>query len=368
MKGKRHSGRIIACKTLFRLCNFYKSLSLFRLMGFFSIMRPMKTQASLNRRLSIAPMMEWTTRDYRYFMRLLTRHTLLYTEMVTAAAVVHGDRERLLGFDSVEGPIAVQLGGSDAALLAQAARHCEDFGYDEINLNVGCPSVRVQSGSFGACLMAEPRLVADCVAAMQAEVDIPVTVKTRIGIDDQDSYEFLYEFIETVATTGCEHFIIHARKAFLKGLSPRENRDVPPLIYDRAYHIKRDFPQLEISINGGIQTLNQAQEHLEQVDGVMIGRAAYHHPWRFNEADEVIFGEPKPSTAHSAHQVVEAFLPYVEARFAEGTHPKHVLRHIFNIFQGVPGARAFRRHLSTHAHLHDATPQVLLDALALVPR
>ncbi len=328
----------------------------------------MKTQASLNRRLSVAPMMEWTTRDYRYFMRLLTRHTLLYTEMVTAAAVVHGDRERLLGFNAEEGPIAVQLGGSDPTLLAQAARHCEDFGYDEINLNVGCPSERVQSGSFGACLMAEPQLVADCVAAMQAEVKIPVTVKTRIGIDDQDSYEFLSTFIDTVAATGCEHFIIHARKAFLKGLSPRENRDIPPLIYDRAYQVKRDFPQLEISINGGIQTLYEAQEHLEKVDGVMIGRAAYHHPWRFSEADEVIFGQPRPSTAHSAHEVVEAFLPYVETKFANGTHPKHVLRHIFNIFQGVPGARAFRRHLSTHAHLHDATPQVLLDALALVPR
>lgn len=324
--------------------------------------------APLNRRLSIAPMMEWTTRDYRYFMRLITRYTLLYTEMITAAAIVHGDRERLLGFNQEEGPIAVQLGGSDPTLLAQAARHCEDAGYDEINLNVGCPSDRVQSGSFGACLMAEPKLVAECVAAMQAEVKIPVTVKTRIGIDEQDSYEFLHTFINTVAETGCEHFIIHARKAFLQGLSPRENRDIPPLIYDRAYQVKQDFPALDISINGGIHTMEDALTHLDKVDGVMIGRAAYHHPWRFSEADEAIFGQPRPSTAHSAHEVVEAFLPYVEARFAEGTHPKHVLRHIFNIFQGVPGARAFRRHLSTHAHLADATPQVLLDALALVPR
>lgn len=322
----------------------------------------------LDRRLSIAPMMEWTTRDYRYLMRLITRHTLLYTEMITAAAVIHGDRERLLGFHKIEGPIAVQLGGSDPTLLAQAARYCEEFGYDEINLNVGCPSDRVQSGSFGACLMAAPKLVAECISAMQAEVNIPITVKTRIGIDDQDDYEFLYSFIDTVAATGCEHFIIHARKAFLQGLSPRENRDVPPLIYDRAYQIKKDFPQLEISINGGIQTLTDAQQHLQQVDGVMIGRAAYHHPWRFSEADEVIFHKERPVTAKNAHSVVEAFLPYVEKRFIEGTHPKHVLRHIFNIFQGVPGARAFRRHLSTHAHLADATPQVLLDALALVPR
>src|SRR5699024_313506 len=326
------------------------------------------SNAPYSRRLSIAPMMEWTTRDYRYFMRLITRFTLLYTEMITAPAIIHGDRDRLLGYHKLEGPIAVQLGGSDPQQLALAAQHCAEYGYDEINLNVGCPSERVQSGSFGACLMAEPQLVADCVAAIQAEVKIPVTVKTRIGIDDQDSYEFLATFIDTVANTGCEHFIIHARKAFLKGLSPRENRDIPPLIYDRAYQVKRDFPQLEISINGGIQTLDEAQEHLEKVDGVMIGRAAYHHPWRFSEADEVIFGQPRPSTAHSAHEVVEAFLPYVETKFANGTHPKHVLRHIFNIFQGVPGARAFRRHLSTHAHLHDATPQVLLDALALVPR
>lgn len=324
--------------------------------------------APLDRRLSIAPMMEWTTRDYRYLMRLITHHTLLYTEMITAAAIIHGDRERLLGFHKIEGPIAVQLGGSDPALLAQAARYCEEFGYDEINLNVGCPSDRVQSGSFGACLMASPKLVAECIAAMQAEVNIPVTVKTRIGIDEQDDYEFLRSFIDTVAATGCSHFIIHARKAFLQGLSPRENRDVPPLIYDRAYQVKKDFPQLEISINGGIQTLADAQTHLKQVDGVMIGRAAYHHPWRFSEADEIIFQKERPATAKDAHSVVQAFIPYVEARYTEGTHPKHVLRHIFNIFQGVPGARAFRRYLSTHAHLADATPQVLLDALALVPR
>lgn len=324
--------------------------------------------APFSRRLSIAPMMEWTTRDYRYFMRLLTRYTLLYTEMITAPAIIFGDRDRLLGFNPAEGPIAVQLGGSDPKQLAQAARHCEAYGYDEINLNVGCPSARVQSGSFGACLMAEPKLVAECVAAMQAEVNIPVTVKTRIGIDEQDDYGFLHTFVETVASTGCEHFIIHARKAFLQGLSPRENRDVPPLIYERAYQIKRDFPALEISINGGIQDMDEALQHLEKVDGAMIGRAAYHHPWRFAAADERIFNQPRPSSASSAHAVIEAFMPYLEQRYAEGAHPKHVVRHVFNIFQGVPGARAYRRHLSTHAHLADATPQVLLDALALVPK
>ncbi len=326
------------------------------------------TLSPLHRRLSIAPMMEWTTRDYRYFMRLITRHTLLYTEMITAQAVIHGNRERLLEFNTLENPIAVQLGGSDPKQLAEAARYCQDAGYDEINLNVGCPSDRVQAGRFGACLMAEPNLVAASVGAMREAVDLPVTVKTRIGIDDQDSYEFLFKFVSTVAEAGCEHFIIHARKAYLKGLSPRENRHVPPLMYERAYRIKEDFPHLHISINGGIHTMAEVQEHLSQVDGAMIGRAAYHHPWRFHEADPLIFGKSAPDTATSPHQVVEAFFPYVEQRFAEGTHPKHVLRHIFNIFQGVPGARAFRRHLSTHAHLPDATPQVLLDALALVPR
>lgn len=326
------------------------------------------SNAPYSRRLSIAPMMEWTTRDYRYFMRLITRFTLLYTEMITAPAIIHGDRDRLLGYHKLEGPIAVQLGGSDPQQLALAAQHCAEYGYDEINLNVGCPSERVQSGSFGACLMAEPELVAECVAAMQAVTNIPVTVKTRIGIDDQDDYEFLYRFIDTVAATGCEHFIIHARKAFLKGLSPRENRDIPPLIYDRAYQVKKDLPHLEIAINGGIQDMDEALTHLEQVDGAMIGRAAYHHPWRFAQADEKIFAQAPPTSASSPHAVIEAFMPYLEQRYAEGAHPKHVVRHVFNIFQGVPGARAYRRHLSTHAHLPDATPQVLLDALAHVPR
>ena len=321
---------------------------------------------ALNRRLSVAPMMDWTSRDFRYLCRLITRHTLLYTEMVTAPAIIHGHRDTLLGFDALEHPVAVQLGGSDPAQLAEAARICADYGYDEINLNVGCPSDRVQSGRFGACLMAHPQLVADCVAAMAAAVPLPVTVKSRIGIDDQDDYAFLHTFVETVREAGCRSFTIHARKAILAGLSPKENRDIPPLVYERAYAIKQDFPDCEIIINGGIRSLEAVREHLDQVDGVMIGREAYMNPWFLCEADPLLFGTPAPCT--DRHSVIEAFLPYVTRRYAEGVHPKHILRHVLNLFQGIPGARAFRRHLSTRAHLPDATPEVLEEALRLVPR
>jgi tRNA-dihydrouridine synthase A len=322
--------------------------------------------ATLDRTLSIAPMMDWTTRDYRYLARMISRHTLLYTEMVTAHAVLHGARDYLLGYDDTEHPVALQLGGSEPAQLAEAARIGADYGYDEINLNVGCPSDRVQSGRFGACLMAEPVLVAECVAAMQAAVSVPVTVKSRIGIDDQDEYAFLHTFIDTVRAAGCHSFTIHARKAILSGLSPKENREIPPLIYERAYAVKQDFPDCEIILNGGIRNMEQVAEHLHQVDGVMIGREAYQNPWFLAEADPVLFNRPAPFT--DRHALVEAFMPYLERRYAEGVHPKHVLRHVLNLFQSVPGARAFRRHLSTRAHLPDATPAVLQEALQQVPR
>ena len=331
------------------------------------IASPEKTSTGFSahsRKLSVAPMMDWTTRDFRYLCRLITRHTLLYTEMVTAPAVIHGPRERLLGFNAMEHPVAVQLGGSDPGELAQAARICSDFGYDEINLNVGCPSDRVQSGRFGACLMAEPQRVAECVAAMAAVTSLPVTVKSRIGIDDQDDYEFLFHFVDTVRQAGCSSFTIHARKAILSGLSPKENRDIPPLVYERAYAIKQDFPDCEVILNGGIRSLEEVQQHLGEVDGVMIGREAYNNPWCLVDADRVIFGDEHPLP--SRHEVIEAFMPYLEQRIAEGTHPKHVLRHLLHLFIQVPGARQFRRHLSENAHRADATAEVLRQAAALV--
>lgn len=315
--------------------------------------------------LSVAPMMDWTTRDFRYLARLISRHTLLYTEMVNAHAVVRGPRDALLAFDDSEHPVAVQLGGSDPSLLAEAAAICEQYGYDEINLNVGCPSDRVQSGQFGACLMAQPDLVAECVARMQERVHVPVTVKSRIGIDDQDDYAFLHTFITRVRAAGCRSFTIHARKAILSGLSPKENREIPPLVYERAYTIKQDFPDIEVIINGGITTLEDVRNHLRQVDGVMIGREAYHNPWCLVEADRVLFDDPHPLPTR--HQVLEQFYPYLEQRFAAGHHPKHALRHVLGLFQGLPGARRFRRYLSENAHKPDTRPDILLTALTLVP-
>ena len=324
------------------------------------------TRPAISRRLSVAPMMDWTTRDFRYLARLISKHTLLYTEMVTAQAVIFGNREDLIGFDEAEHPVAQQLGGSDPKQLAEATRICADFGYDEVNLNVGCPSDRVQSGQFCACLMADPDKVAECVAAMQAVVNIPVTVKSRIGIDDQDEYQFLHRFVEKVRAAGCTSFTIHARKAILSGLSPKENREIPPLIYQRAYDIKRDFPDIEVIINGGIRNFHQVREHLGEVDGVMIGREAYQNPYLLIDADRIVFDDPYPQP--SRHDIAEAFMPYLVKRFAAGHHPKHALRHILNLFQAVPGARAFRRHLSENMHRSDTTPQILMDALALVPR
>ena len=329
----------------------------------------MNTQPELswNRRLSVAPMMDWTDRYCRVFHRLATRHAVLYTEMVTTGAVIHGDRDRLLGFDTVEHPIACQLGGSDPTDLAASARIAADYGYDEINLNVGCPSDRVQSGRFGACLMAEPALVGDCVSAMREAVGIPVTVKSRIGIDDNDSYDALVHFVDAVRKGGCETFIVHARKAILKGLSPKENREIPPLHYDFVYRLKQDFPDLEVHLNGGVQSLGEAQTHLEKVDGVMIGRAAYNSPSILLSADEIIFGDASPQATQSAHDLVRAYIPYIEQQTAAGVPLVRMTRHILGIFNGRPGARAWRRYLSENATRKGAGPDTVRQALTLVP-
>ncbi len=309
-------------------------------------------------------MLDWTDRYFRYFARLISRHTLLYTEMVTTGALLHGDRERFLEFHEMEHPVALQLAGSDPLDLAACARMGADRGYDEINLNVGCPSDRVQSGRFGACLMAEPQTVADCIAAMTVGVNIPVTVKHRIGIDDLDSYEALNRFVATVAQAGCRTFVVHARKAWLQGLSPKENRDVPPLQYEVVHRLKRDFPDLEIVINGGIHTLEAALEQLQLVDGVMIGRQAYQDPWILAEADRLIFGDDHPIP--SRHEVLEQLLPLVEKEHSRGTPLSRITRHILGLFNGRPGARAWRRHISEHAHRRGATPEVIRQAAKLV--
>ncbi len=318
-------------------------------------------------RLSVAPMMDWTDRHCRVFHRLATKHALLYTEMVTTGAVLHGDRDRLLGFDETEHPVACQLGGSDPTDLAASARIVADKGYDEVNLNVGCPSDRVQSGRFGACLMAEPDLVADCIAAMQDTVDIPVTVKSRIGIDDADSYDGLATFIGRIAETGCRYFTVHARKAILSGLSPKENREIPPLKYDYVYRLKQEFPELEIVLNGGVQSLEEAQEHLTHVDGVMIGRAAYNSPAVLLGVDRVIFGDAPDDGDLSRHDLVRAYLPYIEEQVRAGTPLHRMTRHVLGIFNGLPGARAWRRYLSENAYTENAGPAVVEAALKLVP-
>ncbi|MCG8561557.1 MAG: tRNA dihydrouridine(20/20a) synthase DusA [Hyphomicrobiales bacterium] len=309
-------------------------------------------------------MMEWTDRHCRVFLRQLTAHALLYTEMVTSGAVVHGDRERLLGFDACEHPVALQIGGSDPRELAEAARIGADFGYDEINLNVGCPSDRVQSGRFGACLMAEPELVAGSVAAMAEAVSLPVTVKCRIGIDDQDSEADLDRFVRAVADAGCRTVVVHARKAWLQGLSPKQNREVPPLDYGRVHRLKQAHPELEIVINGGIVTLDDAEAHLARVDGVMLGRAAYHTPYLLAEVDRRFYGAASPAPTRG--EVLERFLPYVERKLGEGVRLHQMTRHILGLFQGQPGARAFRRHLSERACRPGVGADVLREAARLV--
>jgi tRNA-dihydrouridine synthase A len=309
-------------------------------------------------------MLEWTDRHCRYFLRLISRRALLYTEMVTTGAVLRGDRARLLEYHALEHPVALQLGGSDPTALAECARIAADVGYDEVNLNVGCPSDRVQNGRFGACLMAEPALVAECVAAMRAAVAIPVTVKTRIGIDERDSYEELARFVKAVAAGGCQAFIIHARKAWLKGLSPKENREIPPLRYEVAAQLKQDFPHLEIVLNGGIMSLEQGLAHLAVFDGVMIGRAAYHDPYLLAQADALLFGDNHPIP--SRHEVLQAFLPYAEQELAKGARLQSLARHILGLFHAAPGGRLWRRHLSEHAVRPEAGTEVLLAAARLV--
>ncbi len=317
-------------------------------------------------RFSVAPMMDWTDRHCRRFHRLLTRHALLYTEMVTAEAIIHGDRQKLLGFCSEERPLALQLGGSDPQRLAMAARIGAEFGYDEINLNVGCPSDRVQEGRFGACLMAEPELVARCITALREACDLPVTIKCRIGIDDQDSEADLERFVTTVAAAGTRHFIVHARKAWLQGLSPKENRDIPPLDYGRVYRLKAAHPELTIVINGGIRSLDEAEQHLQWVDGVMLGRAAYQTPYLLAEVDQRIFGATTPPVTRRA--AIEQLIPYIERHLAAGGRLNAVTRHVLGLYHGEPGARIFRRHLSG-PDLRDATGLEALErALAAVSR
>ena len=318
----------------------------------------------LQRRFCIAPMMDWTDRHCRLFHRLMTRRALLYTEMLTTGAVLHGTRARLMGFDPFEQPVALQLGGSEPKALAEAARIGAEFGYVEINLNCGCPSDRVQEGRFGACLMAEPALVAEGVAAMKAAVSIPVTVKCRIGIDEQDPAAALFGFAAEVRAAGTDALIVHARKAWLKGLSPKENREVPPLDYALVHRLKAAHPDLPIMLNGGIASLDQAQAELGGLDGVMMGRAAYQEPWRLLAVDPVFFGEPAPFA--SGKDAALALMPYIERELANGVRLSAITRHVLGLFRAVPGARAFRRHLSTEAVKPGAGVQVMADALALV--
>jgi tRNA-dihydrouridine synthase A len=315
-------------------------------------------------RFCVAPMMDWTDRHCRFFHRLLTRRALLYTEMLTTSAVLRGDRARLLGFDPFEHPVALQLGGSDSAALAASARIGEDFAYDEINLNVGCPSDRVQEGRFGACLMTEPALVADCVAAMKTAVKIPVTVKCRLGVDEQDPEHALFSFAEAAKVAGADALIVHARKAWLKGLSPRENREVPPLDYPIVHRLKRTHPDFAIVLNGGIASLEQAKAQLAHVNGAMMGRAAYQEPWRLLAVDPLLFGEPAPFT--SLKDAALALAPYIERELAKGVRLNVITRHVLGLFHAVPGARAFRRHLATEGVKPAASASVMADALAQV--
>ena len=321
-----------------------------------------KTPGSLSHRFCVAPMMDWTDRHCRFFHRLLTRRALIYTEMLTTGAVLCGDRARLLGFDPFEHPVALQLGGSEAKALVQSARIGEEYGYDEINLNAGCPSDRVQEGRFGACLMLDPALVADCVAAMKAAVKIPVTVKCRIGVDEQDPEQALFTFAEGIKAAGADALIVHARKAWLQGLSPRENREVPPLDYSVVYRLKCAHPVLAIVLNGGIASVAQAKAQLAHVDGVMMGRAAYQEPWRLLEVDPALFDEPAPFA--SAKAAALALVPYIERQLQQGVRLSAITRHVLGLFRSVPGARAFRRHLATEAVKPGADASVMADALA----
>ena len=317
-------------------------------------------------RFAVAPMMEWTDRHCRSFHRLLSRHATLYTEMVTAAAIIHGPRERLLGFDEAEHRVVVQLGGSDPDALAKAAKIAESFGYDEINLNVGCPSDHVQGGNFGTCLMLTPDLVSSGVSAMKAVVKIPVSVKCRLGVDEQDIETALDDLADGVIRAGCDALTVHARKAWLKGLSPKENREIPPLDYERVYRLKQRLGVYPVAINGGIDTINAIETHLQHVDGVMIGRAAYHTPELLLEVDPHLFGDDAPF--ENAFDALEAYFPYVEKQLKDGVPLHAMTRHLLGLFHGRPGARSYRRHLATEGVKRDATLQTLKDALSHVAR
>ena len=329
-------------------------------------MRVQKDCLTTRWRFSVAPMMDWTDRHCRAFHRHLSGHALLYTEMVTTGAVIFGDRQRLIGFSSLEQLVAMQLGGSDPAALAQAARICADLGYSEINLNVGCPSDRVQEGRFGACLMREPALVADCVAAMKATVAVPVTVKCRIGVDDQDQEQALDALADQVLQAGCDQITVHARKAWLSGLSPKENRDIPPLDYRRVYRLKARLPHVPIALNGGLLDIETSAAQLDHVDGVMLGRAAYHNPELLMQVDPVFYHQPPPHA--DIFSAVETFEAYIAAHLEIGGYLHAITRHMLGLFTGRPGARAFRRHLATEAVKREAGLQVLRDAISKVDR
>lgn len=313
----------------------------------------------INRQLSVAPMMDWTDRHCRYFHRLLSPHALLYTEMVTTGALLYGDKQRFLTFDDYEQPVALQLGGSEPSEIARCAEFAEQAGFIEVNINVGCPSDRVQNGRIGACLMSEPDVVAACVSEAREKVDIPITVKTRIGIDDFDSVDFLLTFVDAVAKAGCDTVIIHARKAILKGLSPKENRTIPPLNYERAYLVKREFPELSVVVNGGIQTISDIKQHWQALDGVMIGREAYHNPFFLAEIEHELFNGP----LQDREAMLNNYLPYVERQLTLGVPLQRMTRHILGLFAGQPGGKYWRRYLSESARLKNAGPEILLAAL-----
>ena len=318
----------------------------------------------INRKVCVAPMLDWTDKHCRFFHRLISRHTVLYSEMITTNALLRGNAAAFLAFNPCESPLALQLGGSDPKALAECSVMAEDFGYDEINLNVGCPSDRVQNGRFGACLMAEPETVAECILEMQHKVNIPVTVKNRIGIDGKETYGDLLAFIETVAGGGCEVFIIHARIAVLSGLSPKQNRDIPPLQYEFVNQIKAAFPALEIIVNGGVTTLDQVDCHLKTLDGAMIGREAYHNPYLLSGVDSLFYQEE--AVCLTRHEIIEAMIPYIQKQLAMGVRLNQITRHLLGLFHGEPGARKWRRYLSQHAHEQGANESVLLTALDFV--
>lgn len=320
----------------------------------------------LNRTVSVAPMMEWTNRHYRYLARIISKHTLLYTEMVHFGAILRGHRERFLAYSDAEHPIALQLGGSDPNALGQCSKIAEDWGYDEVNLNVGCPSSKVQAGAFGACLMAEPQLVADCFKAMRDNCNLEVTVKTRLGIDDQDSYPELCQFVETVAKAGCTVFIMHARKAWLKGLNPKQNREIPPLRYDWVYRLKQEYPELTVILNGGITDIPDAVKHLSQCDGIMVGRAAYHDPYCLSVVDKLFYGDE--SVAPSLRETVEAYIIYCDQQIAQGVYLKHLIKPLLGLFQGVAGAKHWRRTLSEGSLPSSANTDVIVKALGYVEK